>query len=481
MYQDTSILTEDDQTFADLDTKELAQLVSSGAEANGVDPLLILPTTLSAIATSTQGAYNVISPCGRSLPLTLKLMAIAPPAAGKSTAFKFAFDPVQKWQEQKESEYARAMREFEVHNEVFELDLKKAKREHVYKKDENESSTQKIEEMLKNRPVQPKRTRVLYESVTATQLKVGMHLNGNNATIATSEGGNISKTLRDESSLLNALYQGETVTYSTGRKGDTITLKDSRLSALEMYQSDLFDEIMPKSKAMKSGNNERKLVFIQNSLPEQNCYVGNKSEVIGKEKYDRRIQELLDKSSKYMKRIDMHLDFEAAQLFKAASSKIRGQMNEQGIYAEMGSHALRTEENMLRVAANISIFFYPESKCVTAGAMRDSIKICLSCSKQYVEKFGPNNDYPRDFDTLLAFLKRLVIKRNEYSVEKNMVRTYGPNSLRETKRIDVLLRDMERQGIIYLYKEGRNPEMVNLSPLRVSCGVDMPRMSLNFV
>ena len=415
---------------------------------------------LTTAAVSVQALTDVRKPNGQITPASLLAIAIAGSGDRKTTG---------------EDSFVWTLRDFQRLQQAAYLD-KKEKYQHDTVKWNNEKTrlqksftklkrkgqdTSTVEAMLgeheSNKPVKPRRVKILYENSTEEAYCYGLHKHFPSAGFISSEGsGVLNGRALSKLSIPNSLYSGTPV--SIDRKTtDSYELANVRLtysillqpSALEKYMETNGDE------SRGSGIWARFLVCAPQSLQGTRFITATTQSWEHRRRYAERLQELLEQNlvclgdDNYTREI-IELSPEASEQWVVIFNAIEGEIRPGGRYERASDHASKLAENILRTAA---VFHYFEGfeGDISIDTLNAALRVCMAWSDDFIRIFAKPPQVQLDAMDTNEWLNNRFRKCNVRYVKKNTVRQYCPSPLRKNNRVSDALLHLHDSGNLRLF------------------------------
>lgn len=118
-------------------------------------------------------------------------------------------------------------------------------------------------------------------------------------------------------------------------------------------------------------------------------------------------------------------------------------------YDDFGS---RIMEQATRIAAVMQMFITPDSPIITRDTFLSAAKISEWCITHLILKVDSTRK-PSEKEKLIFWLEEHVISNKSYDFRRHNIRRDGPYSLRNIERLIPVLKELEKDGIVQLFKE----------------------------
>lgn len=442
-------------------------------------------TLLGAATAVTSGLVDVKMPGGGIVPTSGFIIIIAPPGSGKTLAGDESYKTIRAFQDLQRALYNEQVSEYKVRLSIWRkqrraiLDLYPSQLDSHLDCDDNSSElmsqlTKELEDQLiqheKNRPRPPRALQLIAEDATIEAIHTIIAQYPVLSMVST-EGGIIAKSRAFQYlEQFNSFWSGSPVMVSR-KTGESFNLAETRFSLLLSIQPDKIKPLVEGKDALSSGFTSRCMFFttdrlgpdfpfpMSTLLKDACCYL---------ERFHQRMDELsLMNKARFddptLPRKCMGFSSEAATVFKQVKYEIGQETLQGGNFVNVKEHANRLPEQIARVAATLQFFEDPDSDITTAILM-DAVNICMYCSDCYLKLFDPPPKEYSDAQMLNEWLNlNMRSNQNLRLVNKNSIRQFGPNSLREKNTLNHALMVLQQQGIIGMFLWGRH-HIIDLYP-----------------
>ena len=427
---------------------------------------LIVFSLLTAVSVSVQGLFDVRKPNGQCVPVSLLLLTIAESGERKSSSENIFLDPIREFQRKQEDSWKEQVGEWQVKEKIWLV-----KNKEIMKKIASLSSKKKCTEEVelelfkldRARPPKPRQFKMLYDDSTSEALFLGLYENLPTAGVISSEGALKGRAFNDLPKQ-NAMWSGDPIVVDR-KTAESYELHGARLTLSAMTQPGVFKSYMETrgENARGSGLWARFLVCYPAST--QGSRVLNSTTVSWEHvnRYAERIEQLLVCNLDLLgnpkkKREAIGFSPAASELWMEVYNEIESGITENGRFYTAGDLASKLADNIARVAAVLHIF-EGRGGDITLEALRFSIDFCLWCSDEFFRLFIPPREIDLDVSQLWEWFD---MKRGAgySSVKRNEIMQCGPRRIRNKKRLDACLDEMESQGMVSFF-ENRNSSFVS--------------------
>lgn len=428
------------------------------AERNIMAPrALIFSSALTAIATAAQGSIDVSKPNGQIVPASLMLLTVANSGERKSTAENVFMGGVRRFQDEMDVIYQTELSDWRAKQSIWDARRKAIlKKAFLFDPEEESDPNKQLMEHQARAPLKPRRFKLLYEDATSEALFLGLHQNIPVAGLISSEGGGVltGKAFNDLSKQ-NALWSGDVITV------DRVSAESyevrGRLTVSLMVQESSFFSYMEKygEKSRGSGLWARFLVCSPESTQGTRFIAEGGARWDCCERFSERVGEILKSSVEFLSdsnKPKLVVRFSQAAIHRWVSifNGVESEIRPEGRYFGMGDHASKLADNIARVAA-LFHFFEKKDGEIAVETLEAAIDVCFWYSDEFLRMFSPQPQEEADAQKLDAWLQ---IKREsgERFVPKNKVLKFGPNPVRDVKRLDPAIEVLMAQGKVLLSK-----------------------------
>lgn len=176
------------------------------------------------------------------------------------------------------------------------------------------------------------------------------------------------------------------------------------------------------------------------------------------ERFSERIGEILKNSVEFLSdstRPKLVVRFSQAAIHRWVSifNGVESEIRPEGRYFGMGDHASKLADNIARVAA-LFHFFEKKDGDIGVETLEAAIDVCFWYSDEFLRMFSSPPQEEADAQKLDAWLQ---VKREscERFVPKSSILRFGPNQVRDVKRLDPAIEVLVAQGKVLLSKSGK--------------------------
>jgi hypothetical protein len=433
---------------------------------------LVFVAAVTAISVVVQGLVDVRKPTGQCVPVSMNTVTLADSGERKTTVLDYFVEGIQEYQKKKKQEYLRSMKRWKVDTGIWE----KLNRSYLRKIERLSVAGECIdEEKLRllqhehDKPNKPRLFKLLYEDATPEALYFGMYQDLPTAGLISSEGGGVlNGRVMNELFKQNIIWSGGSIDCAR-KTGESYTLDDGRLTTAIMVQIKVFQDYLNRSgeRSRSSGLLSRFLFCIPRSTQGTRFIDNGTVSWEYRDKFSQRIVELLELNSlllstpKYVRKV-IGFSPEASELWLDVANAIEAEIREGGRFEGLGDHASKLADNIARASALFHVFEGFEGD-ISVKTLEFAVDFCLWCSDDFNYLFAVPKPDPVEVADAAELDEWMWRCRDKGVVwmEKNYIRQYCPNKLREKGRLDRALGELYLQGKISFYFEGKK-EFVDL-------------------
>ncbi|WP_324730602.1 YfjI family protein [Pseudomonas paeninsulae] len=432
---------------------------------------LILTAALASIAVVLQGLLDVSKPSGQVVPTSLMLLVIAGSGERKSTVDNIFMKPIDEYQIEQYVYYQRLFKAWIVKKDIWESEKKATLRCVTKNAEKGLASDEEELRLLEHemaKPVRPKEFKLLYEDATSEALFHGLHQNLPTAGLMSSEGDAVlSARAFGDLPKQNAIWSGDTITVDR-KSTESFKLEGARLTVSIMVQESALKGYMARRGEQARGTGLLARFLACHPMSTQGSRVINNGTQSWehRDKYNDRLTELLKQNLGLLldpvreKKV-IKFTPEAGDRWLSIYNVIEAEILPGGWFEGAGDHASKLADNIARVAALFHYFEGFEGD-ISLETLETAISVCKWYSDEFMRIFMEPPQVESDSYELQFWLNNVASKGRRY-VRKNHVRQYGPNRVRDKKRLDSALEFLCRQRVISIL-DWSNVTLIDLSP-----------------
>ncbi|AIR00261.1 YfjI family protein [Citrobacter freundii] len=438
------------------------QLISYIHYKTGAAAELILIVLLGVMAFSCQDKFDVQLKNGRTF-TSLYLLLLARSGSRKSTVFKALMETIHQMEKELKNSFLEKEKLYELKKVSWDTELKELKKQFskaVRQKVDVAETREALEECQKSGPVAPVRKYLTKNDSTSEGLKKTLALGSPSLMLGSDEAGGVfDSSLFREISVLNSLW-GEGRISDSRASRDSYDVDDVRLTILLLLQPAIFNDFLGKQgkKLKNSGFLARLLLIDLEQIPEL-CDIPDICSWSDEPGLDgffsilvKHLQDGIQRRENNEERICITLSEEAKALWETQNKRIRELMQLGGDLHHYDDFGSRIMEQATRIAAVMQIFITPDSPIITRDTFLSAAKISEWCITHLILKVDSTRR-PSEKEKLLFWLEEHVISNKSYDFRRHTIRRDGPNSLRSIERLMSVLKELEKDGKVQLFKE----------------------------
>jgi hypothetical protein len=472
MYGFLDIPAADDNVFPSLIGLPLINAGVDEVRANVKAPIpLIFSSALTAMSVGLQGLFDVRKPLGGSVPCSLMILTIANSGERKSTVENIFLAGVRKFQNQMLERYESDLSVWRNQLKIWELKdkaIQKAIATLAVKGMVTTEAENRLCEHSGTAPKRPRKFKMLYEDTTSQALFRGLHQDLPSAGLISGEGlGVLNGPALNDLPKQNSLWSGDPIAVDRVT-AESFQLDEARLTVAMMVQESGFKSYMQVrgEAARGSGLWARFLVCQPKSTQGSRQVEGVTISREHSEKFADRLADYVERNVELLDRIKpqrviVAFSPEAAQRWVSLSNEIESQISPDGRLNSASDHASKLADNVARLAALFHCFENFEGD-ISLSTLNLAINVGNWYSSEFLKLFDAKGEGEIDADELFDWLKKQSFI-NGPSMRKNIVRQYGPNRVRDKRRLDNALEVLQVRGVVNK-TYGSGGQIINLHP-----------------
>lgn len=438
------------------------RLISYIHYKTGAPAELILIVLIGVMAFSCQDKFDVQLKNGRTF-TSLYLLLLARSGSRKSTVFKTLMETIHQMEKELKNVFLEKEKLYELKKVSWDTELKELKKQFskaVHQKVDVAETREALEECQKSGPIAPVRKYLTKNDSTSEGLKKTLALGSPSLMLGSDEAGGVfDSSLFRDISVLNSLW-GEGRISDSRASRDSYDVDDVRLTILLLLQPAIFNDFLGKQgkKLRNSGFLARLLLIDLEQIPEL-CDIPDICSWSDEPGLDgffsilvKHLQDGIQRREKNEERICITLCEEAKALWETQNKRIRELMQLGGELHHYDDFGSRIMEQATRIAAVMQMFITPDSPIITRDTFLSAAKISEWCISHLILKVDSTRK-PSEKEKLLFWLEEHVISNKSYDFRRHTIRRDGPNSLRSIERLIPVLKELEKDGKVQLFKE----------------------------
>lgn len=430
---------------------------------------MIFGCALTAIALSQQGLINVRKPNGQEVPTSVMLLTIGDSGERKSTVENAFFHAIREFEREQRLKYLDQVRGWQVAHEIWSAQRKDLMKNAAKKAGTDSAAEEKkILDHDAKEPIKPKEFKIIYEDSTTEALLLGLYKNLPTAGLISSEGGGVlqGRALRDLFKP-NALWSGDDITVNR-KDAESYGLTGARLTVSIMVQKSAYDRFMENRGEESRGSGLWARFFVAMPASTQGLrFVKNGTQSWEHLKpFADRIRERVEQNVALLDHSEKDKDVvafspEASERWFDVLNAIEAEIRPGGRFEFAGDHASKLADNIARMAAHFHQF-----EGFEGDISRDTLELAIDTSfwfsNEFLRLFVPPPQEVLDSQELISWLCQLQMNGHRY-IRKNHIRQFGPNKLRDKRRLQAALDLLCFNRNIALFPLGK-AHCVDLSP-----------------
>lgn len=424
---------------------------------------VVATTALSTIAAATQKFIEVKLPTGSVKPVSLYALILVPSGGGKNTLMNLFAAPVEQYQERRKEYYCSVLSNYNLEQEIWDKRRKLLLKKAVSSGEPLDSNS--LSEHDQTSPCPPKKERLIYEDATPEALMHSLHVNGSIGWLKTSEGGIIlSGHSVKKLPALCQLWSGDSVTIDRVAS-ESYELKNARLSALIMAQPGIFADFCIKygKLARMSGFFARCLMASVPSNISSRYIDDEELSWDAKDRFCDRVEQCLSLNNGPSRLICFSPV--ARRRWVEMHNSITEQLTNGVRFQNAPDLAARIPENVARVAALLHCFEGWEGD-ITLETINYAIQICFWHAEQFLTLMSESSRDEVDAEKLLGWFAGKYRNNGQVSYLKNFIRQHGPNSIRDSERLDAAINYLNARLQITCWRRPKGSMAIEYHPGR---------------
>lgn len=412
---------------------------------------------LAAISVAAQGRYDVLLPHGTVAPLALYTLIVGESGDGKTATSNKTMAPtlrVEREQyatfQQKQSEYETELTTWEAVGAGLKMQLRKA----IRRNEGEEEARKALEAHTANKPVAPRKFRLLYPDTTPAALFDGLQNILPTGALVTDEGDTYFKgDMRQTRGHMNKLWDGSDLVISRATKEDIVVCEPRFGLHLSIQPGVLARHLKPEDR--DSGWAARFIVCAPPTVRGTRQYHLNSAQpgeswLWADQRLETLVREnlaLLDKTDLPRKRLAFTPD--AKILWVQMANEIERAMGDWGRFRDCPDHASKLTNQIGRVAALFHVFEGHEGD-IRPETVSMAAHLCSYFSDHFQRVLMPPPQEIQDAGVLKEWFGDLARRYRCPNVPYNHVRKSGPQCIRDKKRLKAAIEVLCEHGVIGL-------------------------------
>ncbi|WNN47693.1 YfjI family protein [Siccibacter colletis] len=438
------------------------QLISYIHYKTGAPAELILTVLLGIMAFACQDKFDIQLKNGKTF-TSLYLQFLAKSGSRKSTVFRLLMEEIFRLEKELKENFMLKEKVYDQKYASWEVELKEYKKQYskaIRQKNDVTEVLKALEECQRRKPVVPAKKYLTKNDSTSEGLRKVLAQGSPSLMLGSDEAGGVfDSSLFRDISVLNSLW-GEGRISDSRASRDSYDVDDVRLTILLLLQPAIFNDFLSKQgkKLRNSGFLARLLLIDLEQIPEL-CDIPDICSWSDEPGLDgffsilvKHLQDGIQRRENNEERICITLSEEAKALWETQNKRIRELMQLGGELYHYDDFGSRIMEQATRIAAVMQMFITPDSPIITRNTFLSAAKISEWCITHLILKVDSTRK-PSEKEKLLFWLEEHVISNKSYDFRRHTIRRDGPYSLRNIERLIPVLNELEKDGMVQLFKE----------------------------
>jgi hypothetical protein len=425
---------------------------------------LVLNTTLAVMTTATQSLIDVVTPLGHVKPVSNFFVGIAESGNRKSAVDKALTKAVKAFENDQQKNFEETtLPAYQTDLEVWKTEVSRLKRKATDPKateDEAQMASNALASHLQRQPSKPRQPQLLYRDFTGAALMEGLAEKSRCAFVSSSDAsgvlhGHAFRNLAD----LNLLWDGDT--HLVNRAGrEALRILDSRLTIdIAVQMGPYRDFLLKGDKARDTGFAARCLTCLPQSLMGSRfTQIDKRTDQSHLKLFHKRVFDLLELARSkedtdgHIQRQQVTFSYQAGLQWAGwINNTIEPELNVNGQWRTVADQASKIPEIVARLAAVLTYFESGDLE-ITLPTFYRARDIGMTYLQSYRDICNGQVEHMKR-DQIKSILENWIQQRfmsmhnhnmvtgqrNLIFVEKNKIRTYGPNQVRSKKALDETL------------------------------------------
>mgnify|MGYP005989536277 CR=1 FL=1 len=429
---------------------------------------------LSAYSTLIQSIINVERPEAGIGPVSLYTIGIAPSGERKTSITNYLLKSIIKYQEEEMERYRVNLKMFEFELTGYELEVKNLKALIFKMQLDGEPFEELKKQLMSLIEAEPKPLKIpqfIIEDTSPEAFSSHLHEGLGHVALISSEGSTIlnGRTMQNIP-MYNKSWGGETFTVNR-KKAKSYVLTDTRVGIFLLVQLKGVEKFMDKKGDESKGIGLlARFIICDPPSTQGSRFIVKNSQIdeTGYQEYLQRVDEVLlilkertDNQTKERKVVKF--DDEAADFWIWVFNYIEEQLQPGGRFQYAKDHGSKLAENIARIAALLTYIELGEDQQITAGILRDAVRIGFYFSDSFLRIFNFLPDEQLAYNALNEWFNVASEDGLRY-IRKNRIRQSGPVLLRKTILLDFALNQMLNEGLVNVLISGKGMHIIDLNP-----------------
>lgn len=433
---------------------------------------MIAMSVIMTMAICSQGIAVVKLPDGRVRPLSLNMLTIAESGDGKTVVDDLVCKSIRDYDQRQIEAYKSAVLNYSADVHVWEVERKSFQAAMKKKGRDTECVRAELHEHVKNKPVEPRVRRVVYQEVSDRALRDALQGDGEAIALMSDEGEVILKSdLMGKWGLLNAIWGGAASLPLDRADMDFVDVRNPRVTIGIMVQPEVFKDFQSKRGELgrSSGHWARYLVGQPASTKGTRFMGADEYDWVHLPKFHARVADLLAEYAKrratgFAKPDLLTFSPEAREVWINAHNTVEGKMSPWGELREISDFASKSTDIVGRLAAIFHLFSGQEG-AISVDTLQRAMRVVEWHCFEYQRLFVGDDAIPqeqKDVEGIARYLCRRYWRNGMTFAERNEVYKCGP--VRNRGRYGMALDALVAQGAAWIGQTKTGRRFIHLNP-----------------
>ena len=434
---------------------------------------LIASSMLSTMAIACQGAFNIRTPVGEVVPSSLFIVTVAESGERKTATDNLFIQSIRDFEVTQRKHHLHELKVYQSKEIVWNIhkqELEKSLRQGIREGYEIESIREELENLLRNEPVPPLQTRLLYSDTTSEFLLKNLSHQWPSGAIHSSEGLSVfSGRAFHKLGPLNELWDGTSSITVDRLHADSYELTDARLSVSLMLQLQPFIDFLSKKNnlAVNAGLTSRFLICMPTST-QGSRNVEKQSQEGSGSGYISALQQFKEKLQYWLKIseertfsgapfLEFTFEEDAEHQYLEMLSTIEAEIAPQKYLEHHGALASKLGNNLARLAGLIQSFD-EKSNIITLKSLNSAWDLIAWYTDQHIKfiRISQNQISDDDMgDMLYDWLRSHVSTNGGYLFKVTPLYRNVPGSIRGKEKVQRAISNLESRNLLVNHRQHR--------------------------
>lgn len=421
---------------------------------------IVAASLLGAMSLACQPLIKVSRGCGLESPVSLFILTVAESGERKSTVDNLVLKAFHQYELEHEESYALAFKEYEMDMVIWDAGQKQLLsdlRKCVKKGEPTDGVKSRLHRYENDKPLKPKRTKLIYSNSTPEALQYGLYTDGKSAGLISDEASIIfeGRAINDLG-FINKLWDGSPFSIDR-RTSDSFVVHDGRLTLSFMVQDSILRSYFERNGDIprSSGFIARFMVSCPDSTQGTRFIDGHEMSWDYLNIFHQRMRELLEEyKNADCKEVILRFSPQAQNYWEQVYNDIERRSSVCGDFYPIKDFSAKFADNIARIAA-IFHMVSGYSGDISYNTLYDAVDVHHWYSQEILRLFTPKVDVPQyvtDAEQLAPFIQRSLAENNHVPVPKNELRKNCPNKLRKDSRFYTALDFLVQQNHFWCWK-----------------------------